>query len=366
MRVINVVGARPNLVKIASIIEEMAKHPEIEQILLHTGQHYDDNMSKVFFDDLNIPHPDLYLGVGSASHAEQTARIMLAFEQVLLECMPDLVLVVGDVNSTMACAITAVKLKTPVAHVEAGLRSFDRTMPEEINRVVTDVLADLLFTTEEDANQNLLREGIAADKIHFVGNVMIDTLLRHREKALKTEILERLGLKKGEYAVLTLHRPSNVDDEETFLGIIGALDWIQKRMKLVLPAHPRTTRRIHEFDLEERFEGMSNFLLLEPLGYLEFLNLMNNSRFALTDSGGIQEEATILGVPCLTLRKNTERPVTVTEGTSIVVGSRTKRIIEESGKILEGVVKKGRIPGLWDGQAAERIVQVINKWAGEH
>ena len=359
MRVINVVGARPNLVKIASIIEETAKHPEIEQILLHTGQHYDDNMSKVFFDDLNIPRPDLYLGVGSASHAEQTARIMLAFEQVLLECKPDLVLVVGDVNSTMACAITALKLRTPVAHVEAGLRSFDRTMPEEINRVVTDALSDLLFTTEESANENLQREGIPEEKIFFVGNVMIDTLLKHRKKAMHTGILERLRLKRGKYVVLTLHRPSNVDDREVFLRIIDALDWVQRRIRLVFPAHPRTAKQIHDFGLGSKFEAINNLLLLEPLGYLEFLGLMSQAKFVLTDSGGIQEETTILQVPCLTLREQTERPVTVKEGTNIVVGNRTERIIEESKKILEGKAKEGRVPRFWDGKAAKRIVEVI-------
>ena len=359
MRVINVVGARPNLVKIASIIEETAKHPEIEQILLHTGQHYDDNMSKVFFDDLNIPRPDLYLGVGSASHAEQTARIMLAFEQVLLECKPDLVLVVGDVNSTMACAITALKLRTPVAHVEAGLRSFDRTMPEEINRVVTDALSDLLFTTEESANENLQREGIPEEKIFFVGNVMIDTLLKHRKKAMHTGILETLHLKRGEYAILTLHRPSNVDDREVFLRIIDALDWVQRRIRLVFPAHPRTAKQIHDFGLGSKFEAINNLLLLEPLGYLEFLGLMSQAKFVLTDSGGIQEETTILQVPCLTLREQTERPVTVKEGTNIVVGNRTERIIEESKKILAGKAKEGRVPKFWDGKAAKRIVEVI-------
>jgi len=347
------------MMKIAPIVEEMGRYPDIEPILLHTGQHYDDNLSQVFLRDLNLPEPDIYLGVDSDSHARQTARVMMAFERVLLEQQPDLVLVVGDVNSTLACAVTAAKVGVPIAHVEAGLRSFDRRMPEEINRVVTDALSDLLFTTEESANENLRREGIPEEKICFVGNVMIDTLLKHRRKAMRTGILERLRLKKGEYVVLTLHRPSNVDDREAFLRIIQALEWIEAQIKIVFPAHPRTVKRVQEFGLQERFGGMSNLLLLEPLGYLDFLGLMNSSKFVLTDSGGIQEETTVLQIPCLTLREQTERPVTVTEGTNIVVGSRTERIVEESRRILNGEVKRGKVPKLWDGKAAERIVGVI-------
>jgi len=361
MRVVNVVGARPNMMKIAPIVEEMGRYPDIEPILVHTGQHYDDNLSQVFLRDLNLPEPDIYLGVGSDSHARQMARIMVEFEGVLLDRKPDLILVVGDVNSTLACAVTAAKVGVPIAHVEAGLRSFNRRMPEEINRVVTDALSDLLFTTCEDANLNLNREGIPEEKIFFAGNVMIDTLLKHRQKAMHTGILERLHLKKGEYVVLTLHRPSNVDDREAFLRIIQALKWIEAQIKVVFPAHPRTVKRVQEFGLQERFDGMSNLLLLEPLGYLDFLGLMSQAKFVLTDSGGIQEETTVLQIPCLTLREQTERPVTVTEGTNVVVGSRTERIIEESGRILNGEVKKGKVPKLWDGKAGERIVGVLRQ-----
>ncbi len=360
MKILHVVGARPNFMKIAPIMEEMARYPHtLQQLLVHTGQHYDDEMSQVFFDDLKLPQPDVYLGVGPGSHAQQTARVMLAFEPVLQEQKPDLVLVVGDVNSTLACALVCAKLGVPVAHVEAGLRSFDRTMPEEINRVLTDRIADLLFTTERDANENLRREGVAEEKIHFVGNVMIDTLLRHRERALAQDVLSEYGLEAQGYALLTLHRPSNVDAPEVLTGILNALTEIQARLPILFPAHPRTVRRVREFDFEGRLAAMPNLRGTEPLGYLEFLNLMANARLVLTDSGGIQEETTILGVPCLTLRENTERPVTVTEGTNTVVGSDPQRIVAEAFAILDGQGKAGRVPELWDGRAAERIVQVL-------
>jgi UDP-N-acetylglucosamine 2-epimerase (non-hydrolysing) len=362
-RVLHVVGARPNFMKVAPIMREMAKYPqEFEQILVHTGQHYDDNMSKVFFEDLELPQPDIYLGVGSGSHAQQTARIMLAFEPVLLEHRPDWVIVVGDVNSTVACTLTAAKLGVKVAHVEAGLRSFDRTMPEEYNRVLTDHIADLLFTTEPSANENLRREGIPEEKIHFVGNVMIDTLLRHKERALALDVLGEYGLQPQGYALLTLHRPSNVDVPEVLSGILDALAEIQARLPILFPAHPRTVRRVREFGFEARLAAMPYLRVTEPLGYLGFLNLMANARLVLTDSGGIQEETTILGVPCLTLRENTERPVTVTQGTNTVVGSDPQRIVAEALAILDGKGKAGRVPELWDGQAAERIVAVLRKW----
>jgi UDP-N-acetylglucosamine 2-epimerase (non-hydrolysing) len=349
--------------KIAPIMEEMAKYPDtFEQVLVHTGQHYDDEMSQVFFDDLNLPKPDVYLGVGSGSHAEQTARVMLAFEPVLQEQKPDVVLVVGDVNSTLACALVCAKMGVPVAHVEAGLRSFDRTMPEEINRVLTDQIADLLFTTERDANENLRREGVAEEKIHFVGNVMIDTLLRHRERALALDVLGKYGLQPQRYALLTLHRPSNVDVPQVLSGILDALAEIQVRLPILFPAHPRTVTRVREFGFEERLAAMPNLRVTEPMGYLEFLNLMANARLVLTDSGGIQEETTILGVPCLTLRENTERPVTVMQGTNTVVGSDPQRIVREALAILDGKGKAGRVPELWDGKAAERIVTVLRKW----
>lgn len=370
MKVLHVVGARPNFMKIAPIMREMTKCPrEFDQVLVHTGQHYDDSMSKVFFEDLELPPPDVYLGVGSGSHAQQTASIMLAFEPVLEEWEPDLVLVVGDVNSTLACTLVASKasfgkLRTgiPVAHVEAGLRSFDRTMPEEINRVLTDQIADLLFTTERDANENLLHEGVAEERIHFVGNVMIDSLLRHKERALALDVLGEYGLEPQGFALLTLHRPSNVDVPEVLSGVLDALEQIQVRLPILFPAHPRTMKRVQAFGFEERLATMPALRVTEPLGYLEFLNLMTNAQLVLTDSGGIQEETTILGVPCLTLRKNTERPVTVTQGTNTVVGCDPERIVAEALARLDGKGKAGQVPELWDGQAASRIVEVVRGW----
>ena len=369
MKVLHVVGARPNFMKAAPIMremaaEDMARHPqEFEQLLVHTGQHYDDNMSKVFFEDLELPQPDIYLRVGSGSHAQQTARVMLAFEPVLLEHRPDWVIVVGDVNSTVACALTAAKLGIRVAHVEAGLRSFDRTMPEEYNRLLTDHIADLLFTTEPSANENLRREGISEEKIHFVGNVMIDTLLRHKERALTLDVLGKYGLESQGFALLTLHRPSNVDVREVLAGILDALAEIQARLPVIFPAHLRTVKRLREFGFEGRLAGTPNLQVTEPLGYLEFLNLMANAQLVLTDSGGIQEETTILDVPCLTLRKNTERAVTVTQGTNVVVGCDPERIVTEAMAILDGRNKTKRVPEFWDGRAAERIVAVLNEVA---
>ncbi|MEM2001808.1 MAG: UDP-N-acetylglucosamine 2-epimerase (non-hydrolyzing) [Candidatus Methanomethylicaceae archaeon] len=364
MRVLHVVGARPNFMKVSPIMREMAKYPQkFEQLLVHTGQHYDDEMSQVFFDDLDLPRPDVYLGVGSGSHAEQTAKVMLAFEPVLLEQKPDIVVVVGDVNSTLACALVCSKLGVKVAHVEAGLRSFDRTMPEEINRVLTDQIAELLFTTEKSANENLLREGVPEDKIHFVGNVMIDSLLRHKERALALDVLNRYDLKPRGFALLTLHRPSNVDVPDVLMGIIDALEEIQTRLPIIFPAHPRTMRRVREFGLERKIARMSNLRVTKPLGYLEFLNLMTNARLVLTDSGGIQEETTILGIPCLTLRENTERPVTILQGTNTLVGSDPERIVTEAFNVLSGRAKVGRMPELWDGHASERIVGVLRELA---
>jgi len=364
MNILNVVGTRPNLIKIAPLIEEMRKHSDVCPTLLHTGQHYDDKMSQVFFDELGIPAPDIYLGIGSGSHAEQTARVMLAFEQVLVEKHPDVVVVVGDVNSTMACSITAAKLWIPVAHVEAGLRSFDRRMPEEINRVVTDALSDLLFTTSRDANENLLREGIAAEKIFFVGNVMIDTLLKHRERAMVLNTPARFELQVGEYALLTMHRPSNVDVQEVFSGILDALINIQQHLPILFPVHPRTRERIAEFGLSDKLASAPNLRLTEPLGYLEFLDLMMHAKMVLTDSGGVQEETTILGIPCLTIRENTERPVTIAEGTNVLVGTSPERIVAEAQHVLSGKGKVGRIPELWDGRAAERVVDTLRRVVG--
>lgn len=364
MKLINVVGARPNLMKIAPIVAEMRRHSGIEQLLLHTGQHYDASLSQVFFDDLGIPQPDIFLGVGSGSHAEQTARVMLGFERVLLEHRPDGVVLVGDVNSTLACAITAAKLRVPVAHVEAGLRSFDRRMPEEINRIVTDALSDLLFTTSRDANANLAAEGIAAEKVHFVGNVMIDTLRQHRQRAAQLGTPGRVGLRAGSYALLTLHRPSNVDDPAVFNGILDALTTIQQQLPILFPVHPRTMQRLHDFGLDNQLAAAPGLQLLEPQGYLAFLDLMMHARLVLTDSGGVQEETTILGVPCLTLRDNTERPVTISEGTNVLVGSDPDRIVAEAQAVLASGGKAGRTPELWDGHAAQRIVAILQeRWS---
>jgi UDP-N-acetylglucosamine 2-epimerase (non-hydrolysing) len=361
MKILNVVGARPNFMKIAPIIEEMKKYPRLKPVLVHTGQHYDREMSKLFFDDLKLPPPDVYLGVGSASHATQTAKIMIEFEKVILRESPDLVIVVGDVNSTIACALTAVKFFIPVAHVEAGLRSFDRTMPEEINRILTDSISEYLFTTCEDANENLKKEGISKKKIYFVGNVMIDSLLKHLDKASQSDILEKLNLQPGNYAALTLHRPSNVDKREIFIRILDAFNEIQKKIKIILPIHPRTKKRIKEFKLSNKIKKMKNFKIVEALGYLDFLKLLSDAKFVLTDSGGIQEETTILKIPCITLRNTTERPITVREGTNVVVGSNKEKIVRESLNIIKGKQKEGKSIKLWDGKAAKRIVRQLVK-----
>ena len=330
--------------------------------LVHTGQHYDDNMSKVFFDDLKLPRPDVHMGVGSGSHAEQTAKVMLAFEPVMKDADPDLVIVVGDVNSTMACTLVAVKLDVPVAHVEAGLRSFDRQMPEEINRMVTDILCDLLFTTSRDADENLAREGVDPKKIHFVGNVMIDSLRHYAAAADKSKVLETMGLQKKAYGLVTLHRPSNVDDAFQLARIVSALNEIGTECPLIFPVHPRTRTVLERAGIEVRGAGMR---LVDPVGYLDFMKLMQYSRVVLTDSGGIQEETTALGIPCLTIRENTERPVTVTEGTNRLVGTDPARIAAEARDVLRQGVAKARIPELWDGKAAERIAQVIDGFLEE-
>jgi UDP-N-acetylglucosamine 2-epimerase (non-hydrolysing) len=362
MKILNVVGARPNLMKIAPLVAEMSRHADIEQTLLHTGQHYDEQMSRVFFEELGIPRPDIYLGVGSGSHARQTAAVMPAFEDALLEQKPDVVIVVGDVNSTLACSVTAAKLGVPVAHVEAGLRSNDRSMPEEINRLVTDQLSDLLFTTAREASDNLVREGISPNKIYFVGNVMIDTLNRHRTQAQSLRTPQKFGLNPGNYALLTLHRPSNVDDREVFGGILEALSEIQRQLPVIFPAHPRTIKQIGAFGFQERLAAASGLQIVEPLSYLESLDLMMHAKLVLTDSGGLQEETTVLGVPCLTIRENTERPVTITAGTNTLVGTDPGRILAETRRILDGKGKTGSIPELWDGHASERIVKILREW----
>jgi len=431
MKLMLVAGARPNFMKIASIIDAIKERNDsiknakrkIQYLLVHTGQHYDDSMSDAFFRDLGLPRPDIYLGVGSGTHAAQTADIMKRFEPVLVEHRPDVVIVVGDVNSTAACALVASKIqyggftrnskltthnskvsRPLIAHVEAGLRSFDRSMPEEINRLLTDAISDFLFTTEESANENLRNEGIPKNRIFFVGNTMIDTLLKHREKAQQSKILENLGLINLElktqnsklipYGVLTLHRPSNVDHEETFRNILEALKEVGKRLPVIFPAHPRTLNRIKEFHFEEYFNFPPQSLALkpqtsrlvsslasnlqplacglycvEPLGYLDFLCLMSNSKLVLTDSGGMQEETTVLGIPCITLRENTERPVTTTSGTNVLAGVQKEEIISAALSQLKkydsispnGVINTQHSfsPPLWDGQAGQRIVRIL-------
>lgn len=357
--VLGVVGARPNLMKMAPLARAMENSPGIRHTLLHTGQHYDERLSQIFFDELAIPRPEVYLEVGSGSHAEQTAKIMIAFEKVLLERRPDLVIVVGDVNSTVACALVAAKLDVAIAHVEAGLRSFDRTMPEEINRVVTDALSDVLFTSSPDADRNLAQEGIPAHKIFFVGNVMIDTLMRHRRHAEGLGTPARFDQAPGRYALLTLHRPSNVDVPEVLSGIVEALTSLQRDLPILFPAHPRTVKRLAEFGLDPRLADAPGLRLIEPLGYLEFLDLMMHASLVLTDSGGIQEETTILSIPCLTLRDNTERPITIEEGTNRLVGSDPGRIVAAAREVVATGGPPGRLPELWDGHAAERIVTVL-------
>lgn len=359
LRILNVAGARPNFMKIAPIMAAMQQADGVTPQLVHTGQHYDRAMSDVFFEELGIPRPDFELGVGSGSHAHQTARIMMAFEDLCLAQRPDAVLVVGDVNSTLACSVVASKLGIPVAHVEAGLRSGDRSMPEEINRLVTDAISDWLFTTSRDADANLRREGVAADKIHFVGNVMVDTLLAQRERALATGTVARLKLERGGYGLLTLHRPSNVDDPQVLNQLLDALAHVGEQLPLVFPIHPRTRSRLEAMGEQAGQGRLAQVRWLEPQNYLGFVDLMAGARMVLTDSGGLQEETTVLGVPCLTLRENTERPVTIDEGTNTLVGTQTAAIIAAADDILQNGGKAGRIPEFWDGRSAERIVAVL-------
>jgi UDP-N-acetylglucosamine 2-epimerase (non-hydrolysing) len=355
-KVLAVVGARPNFMKVAPIWRELDKTDQLDKVLLHTGQHYDENMSKVFFEDLKLPQPDIYLGVGSGTHAQQTGKVMIAFDEVLVREKPDLIVVVGDVNSTMACTIVGVKRSIPVAHVEAGLRSFDRDMPEEINRMLTDIVADLLFTTCRDADQNLLAEGIDPSKIHFVGNVMIDSLMYYGPMADKSPVLEQLGLEAGTYGLVTIHRPSNVDDPEILCQILDALCILGEETPLIFPVHPRTRKIIDSGRLDI---SASALRLIEPVGYLDFLKLMKCARILLTDSGGIQEETTALGIPCLTIRENTERPITIEIGTNRLVGMDKKRIVDEGRKVLRSGITGNKIPDLWDGKASARIVSTL-------
>jgi UDP-N-acetylglucosamine 2-epimerase (non-hydrolysing) len=358
-RILCIVGARPNFMKMAPIVRAMQRRSDrFAPMLVHTGQHYDAAMSRVFFEELGLPEPDVDLNVGSGSHAAQTGAIMTAFEPVLVNHVPALVIVVGDVNSTIACALVAVKLGVPVAHVEAGLRSFDRSMPEEINRVLTDAISDLLFTTEEAAERNLLREGAAPEKIHFVGNVMIDTLLAHRERARMLDVPRRYDLRQP-FGLLTLHRPANVDDNPTLERLLSAIEVVARELPIVFPVHPRTSRALAGSSTAQRMIAAGRLRLLEPLGYLEFIGLMQASDVVLTDSGGIQEETTVLAVPCLTIRKNTERPVTVSSGTNVLAGTEPDDIVR-AWKSLRERPPRSSIPPLWDGHAAERIVGVLD------
>ncbi|MHC4549827.1 MAG: non-hydrolyzing UDP-N-acetylglucosamine 2-epimerase [Planctomycetota bacterium] len=361
MRILNVVGARPNFMKMAPLVHCLRERG-LEQTLLHTGQHYDDNMSRVFFEDLRLPEPDVYLGVGSGSHAEQTARVMVEFERVCLRERPDLVVVVGDVNSTLACSVVSAKLWIPVAHVEAGLRSFDWRMPEEINRVVTDRLAEILLTPSPDGDENLLREGVPPERIHRVGNIMIDSLVANLERARSSRVLETLALEPHSFGVLTLHRPSNVDDPALLLRIMEALHRVSERLPIVFSCHPRTAERLRQSPAYAGLAGRGDLRILEPLGYLDFLHLFSQSRLVLTDSGGLQEETTYLQIPCVTIRENTERPITVTEGTNTLAGCDPARIEAVAQAALNGRAGETRIPDLWDGRTAPRIVDVFEAW----
>jgi UDP-N-acetylglucosamine 2-epimerase (non-hydrolysing) len=367
MKMILVAGARPNFMKIAPLMAEVLSRPEIQPLLLHTGQHYDPEMSDVFFEQLGIPKPDIFLGIGSGSHAEQTAKVMLEFEKVCLNEKPDLVLVVGDVNSTLACALVASKMNIKVAHVEAGLRSRDRTMPEEINRLVTDSISDFLFTPSEDADINLGQEGIGKEKIHFVGNVMIDTLLKFKNQA---KLASKIKLNRTDYVLATMHRPSNVDNKAIFENILLILNEISMTIPVLFTSHPRTQKQIEFFELQKYFNFLDTTAdeildikptinAFRPLPYMEFLNLMSEAKAVLTDSGGIQEETTILGVPCLTLRENTERPITIHEGTNRLVGLDRDSILTSMQEIMTGQWKRGGQPKYWDGQASARIIDIL-------
>ena len=359
LRILCVCGARPNFMKIAPIVDALSRVDGAVTEIVHTGQHYDDRMSAWFFGELGIPEPDLNLEVGSGSHAVQTAEIMKRFEPVCVERRPDWVVVVGDVNSTIACALVATKLGIKVAHVEAGLRSFDRTMPEEINRLLTDAISDMLLVSEPSGMSNLEREGVAKEKIHFVGNVMIDTLLRMRDRANQSDVLSRLELEPKNYAAMTLHRPSNVDDPAVFGSILSAIETIAADMPVVFPIHPRSRARLQSTGLADRAEAIAKLQLVDPLGYLDFLKLMSDAAVVLTDSGGIQEETTILNVPCLTLRHNTERPITVSHGTNRLTGTDAHAIVAAYRAVRAAPPTMGKPPELWDGRAAERIAECL-------
>ena len=384
MKLMSIAGARPNFMKLASIANAVALHNQegakttetnqlIQHIIVHTGQHYDHKMSESFFEELSIPKPDINLEVGSGSHAVQTAEIMKRFEPVLLKEKPDILLVVGDVNSTIACTLVASKIEYPatshepparrrplIVHVEAGLRAFDRDMPEEVNRILTDAISDLLFTTEEECFTHLMNEGIAREKIHFVGNVMIDTLRQHLARADTSTIRQQLDI-QSQYGLVTLHRPSNVDQIEELHPLVNCLHKISKLLPLVFPVHPRTKNSMLKFDLWQAMEDNPDITLVKPLGYLDFLHLTKNASMVLTDSGGIQEETTYLKIPCVTLRENTERPITVSLGTNYLIGTAPEKILQTVTDILQNKGKHGKIPPLWDGNAGARIVEVLLK-----
>lgn len=359
-KIISVVGARPNFMKVAPLYNQFLKYNNIQHKICHTGQHYDEKMSKVFFEELELPKPDYYLGVGSGSHAEQTGKIMIEFEKILVAEKPDLIIVVGDVNSTIACALTAKKLHIPTAHVEAGLRSFDREMPEEINRLLTDAISDLLFVTEKSGLQNLANEGIQKKKIFFVGNVMIDSLKKFIPKTSSSKLIEELKLSSKKFVLVTLHRPSNVDDPKQSEKLVDLLNNIASIRKIVFPIHPRTKKNWIDFGFFNKLNH--NILTTEPIGYLDFISLINNAELIITDSGGIQEESTFLGVQCITLRNSTERPVTVEVGTNQLLGNDLEKAKFTAFEILNGKIKQGNIPELWDGKASERITEIIVKY----
>ncbi len=358
-KIISVVGARPNFMKVAPIHRAFLKYKDkVNHLICHTGQHYDEKMSKVFFEDLEMPHPDFYLGVGSGSHAEQTAKVMIEFEKILLAEKPELIIVVGDVNSTIACTLVASKLNIKTAHVEAGLRSFDRTMPEEINRLLTDAISDYLFVSEESGLINLKKEGVDENKIFFVGNVMIDSLIHHLAKSESSNVLKEFDLEPGKFVLVTLHRPSNVDSEDFAKELLHLFNTISEKRKILFPVHPRTKKNFFNFGFKAENDRI---LLTDPIGYIDFLSLTKNAELIITDSGGIQEESTYLGVQCITVRDNTERPVTVSAGTNHLVGTDLKEVKNVALNILNGNKKKGKIPHLWDGKTAQRIAEILVK-----
>lgn len=357
-KIISVVGARPNFMKVAPLHRAFQHYSDkVTHLICHTGQHYDEKMSKIFFEELELPQPDFYLGVGSGSHAEQTANVMIKFEKILLDEKPDMVLVVGDVNSTIACSLTASKLHIKVIHVEAGLRSGDMLMPEEVNRVLTDRISEMLFVTEKSGLENLSKEGVDENKVFFTGNVMIDSLVYFKPKADKSNIHEQFGLEKGKYVLVTLHRPSNVDSEGQLIKLIDLLNSMADKRKVLFPIHPRTRNNLSNFNLINSIND--NVILTDPIGYLDFLALTSNAELILTDSGGIQEESTFLGVQCITLRTSTERPITVEVGTNQLLGTDLEKAKIAALNVLNGNLKEGRIPDLWDGKAAERITDFI-------